>query len=487
MKIKVYHVLIIVVIITTLFIGFLLQRKNINVKPVSIGSDNDYIYLIYSDLSSKKIYKFSHYYRPYYILRDNIIYVIYEKTLEEDKTAYVDIINLLTGEKEKITIEEIKAGNKDKDYNVYYEVIRDHKLLMVYKNLKDNIEFVDNYTNNYEAFQEEGTYKLIISLNDAEKYSAVKIGEGFDFQINMVYYINSDKNIKKEIYMCDKDGYIVDISFIRKDLLRISVAHINASSWETDQVIYYNTNTGKITERNDKYYYDIFLLDEDVDIKIAELKEEKIETKSLFFDPNIIEQDFSTSQKRILNEDIKDIDEEIICKKTDLSMEDLIEYKNSFIGKKTSADSYTKENDEEKYLKIAERNYNILKYFISISNDKFIASFSEFLNKEHEDKYNKLSAAILSGIIKYYFDEDIDLIDITAYKHEPLRGYDVELVLENNYAMAFEFQVYSYDFISVTIYNDAKSCDDVYNNYEKYEGNNNIFLKLYIKSYEYMR
>ena len=67
MKIKVYHVLIIVVIITTLFIGFLLQRKNINVKPVSIGSDNDYIYLIYSDLSSKKIYKFSHYYRPYYI------------------------------------------------------------------------------------------------------------------------------------------------------------------------------------------------------------------------------------------------------------------------------------------------------------------------------------------------------------------------------------------------------------------------------------
>ena len=483
MKIKVYQVIIIILAIIGLLIGFTIIRKNVdskqilgstdNSKPVSIGSDFDYLYLINSDLTSKKIYKFSNYYSSEYVLRDNIIYVIYEKPGEKDRTAYVDIINLLTGEKEKIDIEEIKAGNNDKDYNVYYSVIKDNKIAIAYKNLKENIEYDDNYENNYQGIQdqENGLYRITISLNDSEKYYAVSPNEEEKFQKNKVFYENTKKNIKKEIYECDKNGDINDISFIRKDLLQISVAHLY-SAWSVDQFVYYDINTGKTMERKDGYN-NIILIDGDIDIKIPELAEEG-ETKEFSFDIDKNEQDFSTSKKRIEDKDIEEIDEELICEKVDLSMEDLLEYKDIFIGNKPAAYSFVGINDKDKYSKIAERNYNFLKYFISISNDKTNDELTKFLNEKHEDKYNKLNAAILSGIIKYYFKEDTNPTYITMFRQIPAGGYEIDLSLGNYYEMSYCFGDYDFNYISVLVY------------YEKYEGNNNTFLKLSINSYEYM-
>lgn len=494
MKIRVYQIFIIIIVIISLLIGFKLLKNYINSKqilgnndnnkPVSIGSDDDYLYLINSDLTSKKIYKFSNYYSSDYILRDNKIYVIYEKSLEEDRTAYVDIINLSTGEKEKITIEEIKVGNNDKDYIVYYKVIKDNRITIVYKNLKENIEYDDNYTNNYQMIQENGSYELTINLNNSEKYYSINKENDDNFKRNTVYYKNSDKNIKKEIYECDERGYIEDISFIRKDLLQISVAHLY-SAWSVDQFVYYDINTGKTMERENGYN-NIILIDGDIDIKIPELIEDEEETKEFSLDVDKIEQDFSTCKKRIENEVIEDIDEEIICEKVDLSMEDLLEYKNIFIGNKPAAYSFVGDKDKEKYSKISEKNYNIIKYFISISNDKSNDELTKLLDEKHEDKYNKLNAAILCGIIKYYFEEDTNPVYITMYRRIPTGGYEIDLSLRNYYAMSYCFGDYDFNYYSVLVYNDAKSFDDVYNNYEKYEGNNNTFLELSINSYEYM-
>ena len=490
MKIRVYQIIIIIITIIFLSFCFIFLRKIIlnqifssknTIKPVSIGSDSKYIYLIYSDLTSKKIYKFSHYYNSEYILRDNIIYIIYEKGyMKDDCTAYVDTINLSTGEKDKITIDEIKSGNKDKDFNVYYKVLKDNNIVIVYKNLIENIEHDDNYKNDYQMIKKNGT----ISLSDSGKYYVANKKDENGIERQTVFYKNSDKKINKEIYMCDEDGTI-DICYIGKDLVQITVSHIFSSYsgtfWDADQYVYYNANTGKIIERKSGYN-NIVLLKDDANIKINELAEDE-ETKKHVYDVEKIEQDYSISKKRIENEVIEEIDEERICEKVNLSMNDLLEYKDLFTGKKIIADSFVEEN--EKYSKISERNYNIIKFFVINSDDKFNEEITKFLNEKHENKYNKLMAAILSGIIKYYFDEDTNPINIATFK-ERSGGYGIDLTLGNRYAMICDFGKYGSDYIYILTYNDAKNFEDVYNNYEKYQGNNNIFLELYIGSYEFM-
>lgn len=493
MKIRVYQIIIIIITIIVLSFCFLFFSKTISnqilsskdiVKPVSIGCDQKYIYLIYSDLTSKKIYKFSHYYNSEYILRDNIIYVIYEKEYKKDDcTAYVDTINLSTGEKDKITIDEIKSGNKDKDFNVYYKVLKDNNIVIVYKNLIENIEHDDNYKNDYQMINKNGT----ISLSDSEEYYITNKIDETGIERQTVFYKNSEKNINKEIYVCDKDG-IIDICYIGKDLIQITVEHLFSSDlgtfWDKDQYVYYNTNTGKIIERKNGYN-NIFLLKDNMNIKIIELVEDE-EIKKDVRDIEKIEQDFSISKKRIENEVIEEIDEEIICEKVDLSMKDLLEYKDVFTGKKSMVDSSVEENENEKYSKVSEKNYNIIKFFVINSDDKFNEEVTKLLDEKHEHKYNKLMAAILSGIIKYYFDEDTNPINITML-NERLGGYEINLTLGNHYVMIYDFSDYGSDYIYILAYNDAKSFEDVYNNYEKYQGNNNTFLELYIRSYEFMR
>ena len=476
MKIKIYKIIVIIIIFMIgLLTGLILLKKDNNVKPVSIGSDNNYIYLIYSDLSSKKIYEIAHYYSSEYILRDNIIYVIYHDSGPKDYTVYVDIINLSNGEKEKITIAEIKSGNKDKDYKVYYNVVKNNQITIVYKNLKENIEYDDEYKSPYKMT--EGSAATLY-LNDSEKYY---------IDNDIVFYENIDKKIKKQLYKCDDDdgSFVGMLSFISKDLVQIGVEKLATGVfyqeyWDIDKVVYYDANSGKIFDGK-TWYCNVFMLDEDKDIVIPELIEEK-EAKKFSRDADKIEQDFSISQKRILNEDIEDIDEEIICKKIDLSMDDLLEFRDNFIGKKSSKKSYMKKEDEERYLEIAERNYNILKYFISISDDALNDDITISLNEKREDKYNKLNAAILSGIIKYYFDENTYPVRIT----NSADVYDLELSIGNCYAMTFDFDSYNRPVIFVEVYNDAESIDYVRYNYEKYHGNNNMFLELYISSYEFL-
>ena len=58
--------------------------------------------------------------------------------------------------------------------------------------------------------------------------------------------------------------------------------------------------------------------------------------------------------------------------------------------------------------------------------------------------------------------------------------------MKNRYAMICDFGKYGSDYIYILAYNDAKNFEDVYNNYEKYQGNNNTFLELHIESYEHM-
>ena len=479
MKIKIYKIIVIIIIFMIgLLTGLILLKKDNNVKPVSIGSDNNYIYLIYSDLSSKKIYEIAQYYSSEYILRDNNIYVIYHDSGPKDYTVYVDIINLSTGEKEKITIAEIKSGNKDKDYKVYYKVVKNNQITIVYKNLKENIEYDDEYKSPYKMT--EGSAATLY-LNDSEKYYIYN---------DVVFYENIDKKIKKQLYKCDDDGSFVGmLSFISKDLVQIGVEKLATGVfyqeyWDIDKVVYYDANSGKIFDGK-TWYCNVFMLDEDKDIVIPELIEEK-EAKKFSRDADKIEQDFSISQKRILNEDIEDIDEEIICKKIDLSMNDLLEFRDNFIGKKSSKKSYMKKEDEERYLEIAERNYNILKYFISISDDALNDDITTSFNEKREDKYNKLNAAILSGIIKYYFDENTYPVSITNFSRVAARGFDLELSIGNCYAMTFSFDSYNRPVIFVEVYNDAESFDYVRYNYEKYHGNNNMFLELYISSYEFL-
>ena len=62
----------------------------------------------------------------------------------------------------------------------------------------------------------------------------------------------------------------------------------------------------------------------------------------------------------------------------------------------------------------------------------------------------------------------------------------MELSIGNCYAMTFSFDSYNRPVIFVEVYNDAESFDYVRYNYEKYHGNNNMFLELYISSYEFL-
>lgn len=493
-----------------------------------IGEKDDYIWLINSDLVAKRIYKKSHYYDSQYIVRDNMLFIIY------GNTAYVDVVDIESGKTYKVTNQDIAENNGNGLGIIYYK--KNQKIYR--KDFKTDIETEDNsektYGNYYYFYDEEaGSLKMkeataeddeiiyhynnpshiefIIGENNvyhlgdnslfvfgkaSKKNTIIQNGNFSSLQvveynastfaysdISAVYLVGEDLS-KQEILRSDEEGHISSISKISDNVMQIGVEHLVANGgvyWDTDKYYRYDFSTNKL-EETDTYYYGL----KPIDISADRIKElEEVQTTPYKFDVNEIENSKSTTSKRILQELNENINEQDVLNKIGLSANDFNKYKDQFVGKNSDNVFSKTQEMQEKYSKIAKRNIIVLENYILKSDDKLTESLISMVNSNGQNKYNKLYACILSGIIKYYIEDDIQKIELVKARAIPAGGYEIELTINDNYVLAYNYGEEKTDNYGVLAYKDVSSMDEVNNNYDKYENGENTFLDLNVMSYDY--
>jgi len=458
------------------------SASDFNIKNVvSVGKKDEALYLITDTLESAKIYEIAHYYGSEVIIKDEFVYINYD---DMGNTQYVDVINLKDNYQTKVTIDEIKADHSDKDFTIYY--------LEKYKGYMKNLK-----TGEVTPYEKENDYSMVTynSSNTSIKYNNY-IEAVYDLEnIGSKVIINNNKtNDKKEIFKTVKENEkIENISMITDDILQISVEHISNKKpvWDIDEWHYYNFKTQEMMKVDiegfsnivllhlDEINYDKILDDEDIEEEMDEDEDEK-------FDLSKLEDSKSTTDKRILNDLDKDIDENDVIKATKLSDEDFYNYKDKFLGK-NSNNSFAKDKEKQKeYSKLAERNFLVLENYILKADELISDQLAKFFNEKNDGKYNLMYAKILSGMLNYYIG-DIDELYVTKWRRVPGGGIEINLTVNSNYVLSYCFGEEGKDSedIELMIYEGTTSFDDIYNNYNEYEDGKNTYLMIMIMNYDF--
>ena len=458
------------------------SASDFNIKNVvSVGKKDEALYLITDTLESAKIYEIANYYGSEVIIKDEFVYINYD---DMGNTQYVDVINLKDNYQTKVTIDEIKADHSDKDFSIYY--------LEKYKGYMKNLK-----TGEVTPYEKENNNNMVAynSSNTSIRYNKdVEAVYDLEYIGSKVIISNNKTNDKKEIFKAVKENEkIENISMITDDILQISVEHISDKKpvWDIDEWHYYNFKTQEMMKVDiegfsnivllhlDEINYDKILDDEDVEEEIDEDEDEK-------FDLSDLEDSKSTTDKRILKDLDKDIDEKDVIKATKLSDEDFYNYKEKFLGKNsdnTFAD--TKEKQKE-YSELAERNFLVLENFILKSDELVSDRLAMFLNEKSESKYNLMYAKILSGMLNYYIG-DINELDVIKWSKVPSAGIEIDLAVNSNYVMSYCFgdQGENAEEIEIMIYEGTTSFDDIHNNYNEYEDGKNTYVSMMIMNYDF--
>lgn len=481
---KLYIILgIVLVILLITLVTLIIYKRNASNHPTSstksaaannggtycIGTDGDYLYLIDENLKAQKIYKFSTYYSSDYIVRDGRIFIIYTEI--GGNTKYIDVINIATNEKEKITIDEITQNTYNKDYDIYYinkynitvknHVTGQEKLDLsektngnYYYEIKDHNLIRTNLSTNEEEIlftYKENYYGLIVGTEkiyhcgDGSFYcynlktnTNKKIGpdqnsveghgvEGMIVECDTtsyaytnqtsVFIINDDANKKESIFTVEDDGEISNLSMITPNILQISVMHLgnhntNGFFWAEDEWHYYNLQTKQFIDSPlEKGLSNLILINVDnVNIDTLEESEEGQDKSNddTSSDITAIERKKSICQNRILNNLKTNYSEDDILKLLSISKSDYNSYKESFIG--NNSDSAFQPTDElkTKHKELAKRNFQVIENYILLSDDNTTQQLYAYISSATNSKYNIIYARVLSGMLNYYFPETTD-------------------------------------------------------------------------------
>ena len=516
---KLYIILgIVLVILLIALVTLIIYKKNVSnqstplntTRPVAdnnggtycVGTDGDYLYLIDENMETKKIYKFSTYYSSDYIVRDGRIFIIY--TEMGGNTKYVDVINIATNEKDKITIDEITQNTYNKDYDIYY--INKYKITV--KNHVTGQEELDlSEKTNENYYYETKDHKLIrtnLSTNEEEILFTYK-ESSYDFIVgkekiyhcgddnfycynlktktneiigpdrnsveghgvkgmivecdttsyvytnqHSVLIINGDTNTKESIFSVEDDGEVSNVSMITPNILQISVMHLgnhntHGTFWADDEWHYYNIQTKQfINSPLEKGLSKLILFNVDnVSIDPLEGAEEaKNETNDdTSSDIAAIEQNKSICQNRILNNLKTNYSEDDILKLLSISKSDYNSYKQSFIGSNSDSAFQSTEELKTKHKELAERNFQVIENYILLSDDNTSQYLYAYISSAINSKYNIIYARVLSGMLNYYFPKNTN--------SKSIKFLNISSVMIGGYEMALAIDsnyVLSYGF-----------------------------------------
>ena len=259
--------------------------------------------------------------------------------------------------------------------------------------------------------------------------------------------------------------------------------------WATDEWCYYNLKTNQFIDTDIEGFENLILVDIDTtnfsnSLNETEIKKEET-TDDNGFDISAIEDNKSINKKRILNDLNQNIDENEIINSIKVSKEAFDNYKENFIGNKSNDVFNDDENKQKEYKENALRNFLVLENFILKADDKTTNQIYKYLSNISKTQYDLMYAKILSGMLNYYLP-DTENIVFTKGRAVPAGGYEINLTINSNYVISYEYGDINNEEIGLIIYEGVSSFDDIYNNYDLYEDGENTYLSLKLMSYNFM-
>ena len=430
----------------------------------AVGNRDRFLYLISPTLEETRIYKIASYYSYEYIVVDDYAYVMYHDIeINENFFIYTDVIDLSTGKVTKVTAKDLKNSNED--ITVYYYKYIDGELYVYYQNLKDKEEHVY-----------EGDIPSIFDRHD----SIQKDDKTLIKTDGQSVYIN-EENI---LSLNDEGDAVSSLYLVNDNVLQIQISTLKYSpSWTVDRYYYYFFDSKDLRESKTGFTR----IDNSTCKKTTALNiEDDTNNDDEEFDIAVIDADYSLTKHRVKDILNKQIDENKLLEIIGISQNDFNNFKKKFTTlNMEELKSY--DDDKEKNSQSINNHFKALEQLIYLSDTNSIEKLKNEFKGYYKSKYGDMVMALLSGIINYYIGEPINSIEIDDVRQNESMPYqgEIDFILNGKYAIIYSFDTDDPVNFYTIIYKDVKYFDDIYNDYNKYENNNNTYLCLSINSYDY--